>query len=573
MLKGNLDIVGLQQVAGWAWDEARPDEPVSLLITDNDRLIGRLLANRYRADLERAGIGSGRHGFELQLSTSLTPFEKHVVRVRREPDGTDLAQSPVTIEPTQAFDAGVQAPLSDFLQRSGSAADAVARIDFLVTQVDALLQKLADHDSKRIERGHYRQLLQRWRRRPTMRSAIPRAHLRALVIDDRMPRSDRDAGSLAILSHMRSLRRLGYEVVFAPAIGFDATDEDRTALDAIGVICCCAPYYGSIEEVLRRQAGEFDLVYLHRVSNALKYGELARHHNPKARRIFSVADLHHLRYARQASAEGRPELLALSQWTRFAEYFAALSANAVITHSSHEAEALARQIPASRIHTVRWSMTPRSTQVPFAQRRGLAFVGGYGHEPNLDAARWLIDEIMPLVRKRNPEIECLLVGSNMPEHLRRLCGDGVVAVGYVKDLAEIFDRVRLTVAPLTFGAGIKGKVIESLGAGLPCVCTPQAAEGFDFPARLQACVADGASALAELICGLHDGEEANAAARQAGLDYVTTVFSDDRLDAAMLRALGRQPRQSPERTDRQQSPPIDPGGPRRPVTLVSASLP
>ena len=90
--------------------------------------------------------------------------------------------------------------------------------------------------------------------------------------------------------------------------------------------------------MLRRQEGQFDLIYLHRVSNAIKYGELARYHNPKARQVFSVADLHHLRYARQSEAEGRPELVALSRRTRFVEFVAAVSADAVITHSAQEAE-------------------------------------------------------------------------------------------------------------------------------------------------------------------------------------------------------------------------------------------
>jgi len=359
------------------------------------------------------------------------------------------------------------------------------------------------------------------------------------VIDDRLPQSDRDAGSMAVLSHMQSLQRLGYEVVFTPATEFAGPEQNggTAALDAIGVVCCRAPYYGSIEEVLCRQAGEFDLVYLHRVANAAKYGELARYHNPKARQVYAVADLHHVRLERQAAAEDRPELKARGQRLRFAEYVAAAYADAVITHSTREAEALAKQVGAGKVHTVLWSTPTRPTRKPFAERAGVAFIGGYGHEPNLDAARWLIGEIMPLVRKRDPKIECLLVGSNMPEHLRRLCGDGVVAVGYVEDLADIFDRVRLTVAPLTYGAGIKGKVIESLAAGVPCACTPVAAEGFDFPEALQSCVGEGAGGLAALIGNLHGNARDNGVLSQAGLDYVTRNFSPEQLDAAMGRVL------------------------------------
>ena len=537
MLRGYLDVANLQRVAGWALDDAQPEVPVCLLVTDNDKLIGRFRADRHRADLEEAGVGSGNHGFEFEFSERLAPLEMHVMRVRREYDGAELAQSPATIEPTQVLDAPAQDALADIIGRYGSDE---AKIDFLMNQVELALQQLGDRDSRRSERAHYRHLLQRWRRRSADAMRLDAATFipRALVIDDRIPRSDRDAGSTAILSHMQSLQRLGYEVVFTPAIDFAAADQNSAALDAIGVTCCRAPYYGSIEEVLRRQAGQFDLVYLHRVSNAAKYGQLARYHNPKARQFFGVADLHHLRYARQADAEGRPELVELSRRMRFFEHVAAASVDAVITHSAREAEVLAKLVPSSKVHTVMWSTTPKPTQIPFTQRSGVAFIGGYGHAPNLDAARWLIHEIMPLVRERRPSIECLLVGSDMPVDLRRLCKDGVVPVGYVRDLDEIFDRVRLTVAPLTYGAGIKGKVIDSLSAGLPCVCTPVAAEGIDFPEALQACVAKSAKDLAALICDLHDNEQMNQACGRAGVDYVRMAFSNERLDAALRQMLG-----------------------------------
>ena len=81
MLRGNIDIVDLRQVAGWAQDDSQPDLPVSLLILDNDELIGRVLASRYRSDLREAGIGSGQHSFEFQFPKGLLPFKTHVLRV------------------------------------------------------------------------------------------------------------------------------------------------------------------------------------------------------------------------------------------------------------------------------------------------------------------------------------------------------------------------------------------------------------------------------------------------------------------------------------------------------------
>jgi O-antigen biosynthesis protein len=120
------------------------------------------------------------------------------------------------------------------------------------------------------------------------------------------------------------------------------------------------------------------------------------------------------------------------------------------------------------------------------ERQGIALIAGYQHPPNVDAALWLVREILPLVWQHDPAIGCLLVGSRMPEELRQLSRKGVIPLG--QGLDGIFDRVRLTVAPLRYGAGIKGKVIDSLAAGVPCIGTPIAAEGLDLPPLLLDCI-------------------------------------------------------------------------------------
>jgi glycosyltransferase involved in cell wall biosynthesis len=541
MLRSFLDEVSRSRIAGWAQDEAQPDAPLSLLILVNDALAARVLANGHRPDLAAAGIGDGRHGFRFEFPDSLPSGERHIVRVCREADGSDLAGSPVVLEPVSPSDELAHEALAEIDLAALSDAALARGIELTAEHLDRAVQLLADRQSGRAARREHRLLVERWRRRGASGGGRPDAGVparRALIIDDRLPQPQRDAGSAVILSHIRSLPRLGFEVSFTASLDLTATDTDRGALEALGIAWCGMPFYGSIEEVLRRQEGEFDLVYLHRVANAVKYGELARHHLPKARHVYSVADLHHVRIARQAAAEDRPELSPLANRLRLMEFTAAALADAVITHSSDEAKLLAAQIGAAKVHTVRWSATARPTSVPFGKRRGIAFIGGYGHPPNLDAVRWLISEIMPRVRERDPKIECLLVGDGLPDGVRQRCGDGVLALGRVENLPEIFDRVRLTVAPLRFGAGIKGKVIDSLAGGVPCVMTPIGAEGLDLPAALERCIATTAEATAAAIGHLHNDRKANAACRAAGLDYIEEVFSEAQLDALMRQALG-----------------------------------
>jgi hypothetical protein len=91
---------------------------------------------------------------------------------------------------------------------------------------------------------------------------------------------------------------------------------------------------------------------------------------------------------------------------------------------------------------------------------------------------------------------------------------------------------------LAYGAGLKGKVIESLSAGVPCACTTVAAEGFDLPAPLRECIADDPEAIAASILRLHNTEAENEKCRRAGLQFVTAEFSESRLDTLMGEALG-----------------------------------
>ena len=132
---------------------------------------------------------------------------------------------------------------------------------------------------------------------------------RALVVDEQWPRPDRDAGSQAVLSHMRALQRLGWRVEFAAAQAMQGDADASAQLQADGIVVHAAPAVHLVEEVLRRQPDCYGLVYLHRMSSAVAYAGLARQQQRRARLIYSVADLHHLRLARQAQIEARPELL------------------------------------------------------------------------------------------------------------------------------------------------------------------------------------------------------------------------------------------------------------------------
>jgi hypothetical protein len=226
MLRSFLDEVGRNRITGWAQDEAQPDAPLSLLILVDEALVARVLANRHRPDLAAAGIGDGRHGFHFDFPNGLSSGERHVVRVCREADGADLAGSPAVLEPTELSDRPAHDALADIDLAALSDAALARGIELTAEHLDRAAQLLADRHSGRAARSEHRLLLERWRRRGAS-GDMPVAGMpprRALIIDDRLPQPQRDAGSAVILSHIRSLHRFGFEVSFVASLDFAADD-------------------------------------------------------------------------------------------------------------------------------------------------------------------------------------------------------------------------------------------------------------------------------------------------------------------------------------------------------------
>jgi glycosyltransferase involved in cell wall biosynthesis len=143
---------------------------------------------------------------------------------------------------------------------------------------------------------------------------------------------------------------------------------------------------------------------------------------------------------------------------------------------------------------------------------------------------------MPSLREAVPGIELLLVGSHMPAEISALAARDIAPLGYVPSLDSVFERVRLTIAPLRFGAGLKGKVLDSLAAGLPCVMTSIAAEGVELPGELQSLIADDAATLAMRIATLcHDDAEYRRVVA-AGRAHVAANYSSERIDDLLRQA-------------------------------------
>lgn len=388
-------------------------------------------------------------------------------------------------------------------------------------------EQLADHGSPESQ--------------PPARAADRRPRARLLIIDACTPTPDQDSGSIDMVNYLTLFDQLGYRVSFIPESNRLHFGRYTEALQARGVECLYHPYLSSVADLLERRGAEFDAVMLVRGPLAFHYLDLVRTHCPQAKVIVNTVDLHFLRERRRAELEtGQPDS-AIARAAYREETHVIRHADASIVISPVEQDLLARELPEARVRVIPLIREVPGRQAGFAEREGLLFVGGFQHPPNVDAMQWFCAEVWPLVRAQLPGVQLQIVGSNMVPEIDALAADDIQVLGFVEDLVPLLERARLSIAPLRYGAGQKGKVIGSLSHGLPCVATTVAAEGLGLGPEEGVLVADSPAEFAAAIERAYTDAALWEQLSSTGLERVEAEFSlaaNRRRLAALLAELG-----------------------------------
>ena len=348
---------------------------------------------------------------------------------------------------------------------------------------------------------------------------------RALVLDECTPTPDQDAGSVTALNTMLLLRDLGFQVTFVPVGNHLYLPEYTPLLQRSGIETLHAPYCTSLDPHLVECGHRYDLVLLFRAGVAHRHLDAVRRHCPRARTVFHTCDLHFLRLRREFELDGSIAKRDASSEMKDIELAAIRAADATIVHSAVEFDLVRSEIPEARVHVFPLVLETAGTTSGFGDRRDIVFVGGYRHPPNVDAVVHFVRDVMPLIRERLPGVRFHVVGSNVTRGIRNLACEDVVVAGFIEDLGACLDRMRVFVAPLRYGAGVKGKVGTAMGAGLPVVATPMAAEGMELVAGRHLMIESEPEAFAEAVVGLYRSEEHWRALAGAGLDFARRNWS------------------------------------------------
>lgn len=348
-----------------------------------------------------------------------------------------------------------------------------------------------------------------------------------LYIDAVTPAPDQNAGSIEVMSQLKVLGDFGFRVTFIPEGNFACQGAYTEALQKMGVETIHYPYFTTVRAVLEAARGQFDVVVLCRAYIAERYLPMVRELAPQAKVVFYTVDLHFLREQREAALSGDAVAQAAAERSMATELASVASADATIVHSSLERDLLLRELPGARLLLLPlMRAVPATLTSPGPEaRRDIIFVGTYQHPPNQDAAIFFAREVWPLVRPRLPEARFLVIGSAMTAKVEALAGDGVEVLGFVSDLQPLLETARISVAPLRYGAGLKGKVATTLQAGLPTVVTSVAAEGVALQDGREVLIADTAQDLADAVVRLYTDDVLWRSLAREGFAFARREFS------------------------------------------------
>ena len=297
-----------------------------------------------------------------------------------------------------------------------------------------------------------------------------------VIIDDAVPRPDTNAGSQTIFSIVKYLSSNNIRVIFWAA-EINVEGKYQTALREMGVETHSPKddFFSWFHEHERH----ISTVLLSRPLVAKKYMPFLRD-NFAGKLAYYTHDLHYLRMKRAEEIKLESGKQRDSVQMQRIENDIFTNVDLILSPSDIESRIISKVVPDGKVVTVTAYMYHEhqvSRKGSYSNQKYLLFVGGFAHEPNVDAVRFLIQEIMPNIWKQRSDLKLFVVGSDFPMGLRDNLDERISVMGHVDVLTDIYSGAFASISPLRFGAGVKGKVVESLRFGIPVITSEVGIEG------------------------------------------------------------------------------------------------
>jgi glycosyltransferase involved in cell wall biosynthesis len=344
---------------------------------------------------------------------------------------------------------------------------------------------------------------------------------------------DQSAGGLRAFTILQILREEGCVVVFGADreklehVWLFGSKQELNQNEVIFERLNIEVLYGSkaVLPHLHEQGYEYQFVVLSYPEVAYRYLSYVRAYAINAKVVYDPVDLHWLRMKRESGIKDDDVLRQQSENYRRMERFNSAAADIVFAVTQEEKSQILEEVKEAKVEVIPTIHACVDKVKPLAGRKNLLFVGHYAHSPNEDAVCYFVKEILPLIRQDIPGVVFYMVGSQITETVQSLARRDVVAVGYAPDLTPYLEGCRVFVAPLRYGAGIKGKIGHSMSFGLPVVTTSLGAEGMNLIDGEHVLIADTPAAFASAVLRLYSDDLLWEKMSQNALLHIKSNFS------------------------------------------------
>ncbi|MBT8269388.1 MAG: glycosyltransferase family 4 protein [Bacteroidia bacterium] len=365
---------------------------------------------------------------------------------------------------------------------------------------------------------------------------------RTLIIALVWPEPNASAAGTHMMDLIDALRPVSETIDFACTSGPSAYPED---LDNLGVVKHSIQVNDPNFDFLIKDLNP-DLVIFDRFMAEEQFGWRVADICPEAIRILNTEDLHGLRKSRQLQLSGHDlnssgfvenDVMKRELASIFRSDLSLIISEFEMDWLQSHAKLNEDQLHYFPLLTADSASEGKNKDREFDNRGGFVMIGNFRHAPNVDAIYFLKEEIWPLIRKMEPSAEVRIYGAYMPENLKKLDSEqeGFYLMGHAENLSQVFNHARILLAPLRFGAGLKGKLMDAMSQGIPFVTTTYGMEGFSNFEGVPSAVADDPGSFAKLAIEMYHDAQRWEKHRLRGFEFINKYFNrEDHLN--MLRA-------------------------------------
>ncbi len=353
-----------------------------------------------------------------------------------------------------------------------------------------------------------------------------------LVIGYVWPEPQTTAAGQRMLQLLHAFQELGYDITFATTA---SRTEHSLDLETLHVKSVSIQLNHSSFDVFVKELNP-NLVIFDRFMVEEQFGWRVAEQVPTAIRILNTEDLHSLRKTR-ALCHKKEEEFTLEHWKSEditkREVASIYRSDLSLLISTYEMELLTKslKIPEQILMHLPFMLkeaTNKENGLPtFEERKGFITYGNGKHAPNVEAILYLRNTIWPLIRKQLPEATLKVYGAYLPQQVLEMHqpSHGIQVMGWVEDLDTAVKNARVCLAPLRFGAGIKGKLVQAMRNATPSITTPIGAEGIPYDDNWPGRICEDPNDFPNASISLYSNEKSWQIASQRGVDLIHKNFS------------------------------------------------